>query len=42
MADFETAIKDAIAIQEIPGCALVSTNSDGKTTVDTSDRACSP
>lgn len=29
MADFETAIKDAIAIQEIPGCALVSTNSDG-------------
>jgi hypothetical protein len=29
MADFETAINDAIAVQEIPGCALVSTNRDG-------------
>jgi hypothetical protein len=29
MADFETAINDAITAQEIPGCALISTNRDG-------------
>lgn len=30
MADFETTIKDAVTKQEIPGCALVSTNGDGR------------
>jgi CubicO group peptidase (beta-lactamase class C family) len=29
MADFETAINEAIATHEIPGCVLVSTNRDG-------------
>jgi hypothetical protein len=29
MADFETAINDAIKAQDIPGCVLVSTNRDG-------------
>jgi hypothetical protein len=30
MADFETVINDTIAAHEIPGCALVATNRDGK------------
>jgi hypothetical protein len=29
MADFESAIHDAIKAQDIPGCVLVSTNRDG-------------
>jgi hypothetical protein len=29
MADFETAINDAIKEQDIPGAVLVSTNRDG-------------
>jgi hypothetical protein len=29
MADFETAINDAIKVQDIPGCVLASTNRDG-------------
>ncbi|KAG9195851.1 hypothetical protein G6011_00972 [Alternaria panax] len=28
MADFETAIQDAVAVQEIPGCALAATSRD--------------
>jgi CubicO group peptidase (beta-lactamase class C family) len=31
MADFETLIQDAVAVQEIPGCALVATDRDGTT-----------
>lgn len=29
MADFEKAINDAIAANEIPGCALMAINRDG-------------
>ncbi|KAI8940811.1 hypothetical protein NX059_002073 [Plenodomus lindquistii] len=29
MADFETAIKEAIAAHDLPGCALVASNRDG-------------
>jgi hypothetical protein len=29
MVDFETAIQDAVAAQEIPGCALAATSRDG-------------
>lgn len=29
MADFENAVQDAIAAQDIPGCVLTSTNGDG-------------
>jgi hypothetical protein len=29
MADFETAIQQAVDAQEIPGCVLVATNRDG-------------
>ncbi|KAH7087523.1 beta-lactamase/transpeptidase-like protein [Paraphoma chrysanthemicola] len=29
MADFEQLVKDAVTVQDIPGCALVSTNRDG-------------
>jgi hypothetical protein len=32
MADFEKAINDAIAAEEIPGCALAATNRDGTVT----------
>ena len=29
MVDFETAIQDAVATQEIPGCAVAATSRDG-------------
>ncbi|KAF2031442.1 beta-lactamase/transpeptidase-like protein [Setomelanomma holmii] len=32
MADFEQLVKDAVTVQDIPGCALVSTNRDGSFT----------